>query len=426
MRIILLVLLGSLLLVSLALNACSLNQAGRISSSRKGDLALGEAPWGSYNARTVQACGTAGGPTAAAEGHILRRPYLQRLTAEGAWLLWTARGTEPARVQITTPQGQTVTEVEAEIDARARLPQGRQWVARVEGLQPSTTYCYEIAAGGQVVQARTGFTTSPPRGSDAPIRFITMGDLGERSADQFAVLEQLQKVEFDFALINGDVAYSDGTLSELERNFFSVYADVLQSVPFFAASGNHDYRTDDAGPFRQSFAAFPNGGEHGIDRWYSFDWGSAHIVVLDTERIGADQAAWLEEDLAANDLPWVIVIGHRPPYSSGSHGSDQNMRRHFVPLFEKYGVDVYFAGHDHHYERTHAINGVDYLISGAGGKGTRNIRKSDFTVFAEPVSHFIYVTIEPGQMNLWAIDGRGAVFDTHAIRPETVAERAAR
>ena len=73
---------------------------------------------------------------------------------------------------------------------------------------------------------------------------------------------------------------------KFEKNFFDVYTRMLRSIPFFVASGNHDYETKNGKPFREVFALFENGGAQGYERWYSFDWGNVHFVVLDTEQIG--------------------------------------------------------------------------------------------------------------------------------------------
>ena len=72
-----------------------------------------------------------------------------------------------------------------------------------------------------------------------------------------------------------------------------------------------------------------------------------------------DQLAWVEADLAqaaadraAGKVTWVLVGGHRPIYSrncaasSGDPTGDcKALQAAFEPLFLKYGVDLYFAGH---------------------------------------------------------------------------------
>ena len=107
-------------------------------------------------------------------------------------------------------------------------------------------------------------------------------------------------VPFDFMIHTGDIAYGGGTRAAFEGNFFRIYADYLKYFPVFPASGNHEYDSDDAAPFREVFVLPENGGPEGIERWYSYDWGDVHFVALDLERTGPVQAAWLDADLTAN------------------------------------------------------------------------------------------------------------------------------
>lgn len=212
----------------------------------------------------------------------------------------------------------------------------------------------------------------------------------------------------------GDLAYTRGTRDELQRHVFDVYAGVLSQFALLPASGNHEYGTGDAAPFREAFARPENGGPAGRERWYSFDWGDAHFVALDTERTGATQAAWLDADRGANRLPWTIAYGRRPPFSSGDHGGDDAVRRHFVPLFEQHRVKLVLSGHDHDDERSKPRGGVTYVVTGDGG-GTRPVGRSDFTAFGAAVIHFVDVTIAGAELARHAIDGLGNEFD--APRP---------
>jgi hypothetical protein len=40
------------------------------------------------------------------------------------------------------------------------------------------------------------------------------------------------------------------------------------------------------------------------------------------------------------------------------NGADLGIRQEWVPLFDKYGVDLVVCGHEHHYERSHPIRGA--------------------------------------------------------------------
>jgi predicted MPP superfamily phosphohydrolase len=225
----------------------------------------------------------------------------------------------------------------------------------------------------------------------------------------------MQTVPFELILHLGDLAYDTGRPSEIEGKFFRVYAPLLRSFPAYAVAGNHDYSTDSAQPLRQAFVLPENGGEAGRERWYSFDRGDVHFVALDTERTGADQAAWLEQDLSANQLPWKIVIGHRPPFSSGEHGGDAAFQQWFVPILRSHAVDLVLSGHEHDYERFKPIDGVTYVVSGGGGRGTRSVGAGSLTAFSEAVLHFVYVEVTRSLLTLHAIDGVGREFDQAVV-----------
>jgi hypothetical protein len=65
-----------------------------------------------------------------------------------------------------------------------------------------------------------------------------------------------------------------------------------------------------------------------------------------------------------------------------------DVRRAFVPLFERYGVQLVVSGHDHDYQRSKSINGVTYVVTGAGA-GTRRTGEDDFTAASFSWHHFV-------------------------------------
>jgi 3',5'-cyclic AMP phosphodiesterase CpdA len=395
----------------LLLAGCNLNEQGFLSASKTGDMTYAPAPRKAFDDSLVAACGR-DAYASGAEDRLERRPYLQRVGSRSAQLMWTSSAPVGFEVRVTTPAGELVALADGLVDESAVVPDAEQYVADLAVLEPDRIYCYELVADGDVWLGRTAFRTAPTTGDDARVSFVALGDLGARQPDQFAVREQLLTVEADFAIVAGDVAYESGTLAEFEANYFDVYHRWIRHLPVFPASGNHDYRCEDAAPFRAVFSLPTNGGPDGYERWYSYEWGPVHIVVLDTERLGPSQTEWLEADLAGNDQPWTVVVAHRPPYSSGRHGSHYPTRDAFGSLFERHGVQLVLGGHDHHYERMWAQGGVTYIVTGAGGRGTREVGRSDFTAFVERVSHFTYVVIDGDVLTLYAIDAMGAVFDT--------------
>lgn len=401
----------SLVFGALAVTACnglSSNESGNLSAQKTGSLSTTLAQRAAPDVELLRACGD-GAPLAGATGALSRAPFLQQVTDRSALVVFRTTEPEPGTVDVTTPDGTAVASVAAEADPGAGNETQR--VAHLEGLQPATQYCYSVRG----ITGSVGFWTAPEPGSTAPVRFAAFGDSGGGGADQRALLDQLGTVPFDFLVHTGDLAYDSGSESQLDRMVFREYGDYLRSFSLYPSVGNHDQATSGAAPYLSSFVLPDNGVRGKEERWYSFDWGNVHFVALDTEQIGASQAQWLDADLEANRLPWTIVYGHVPPYSSGEHGGSSAFIEHFVPILEAHRVPLVLSGHDHDYERTHVINGVTYVVTGGGGVGTRPVGASEFTAFSEAVIHLVFVEIVGDRLVLHAIDGGGREFDQAVI-----------
>ena len=108
---------------------------------------------------------------------------------------------------------------------------------------------------------------------------------------------------------------------------------------------------------------------------FSFDYGNAHWMVLDSNAYvdwtDPGLRAWVERDLAAaKDATWRFVACHHPPFnSSHAHFGDQRMRV-LVDLFEAGKVDVVWTGHVHNYQRTFPLTFA--VNRGADGRPVRS------------------------------------------------------
>jgi acid phosphatase type 7 len=410
--------LGLVVLGLLAPDRIGRNRRGFLAAPPGGDLSLGPAPRGDVIGRDAAACG-APGPTAV--GALQRRPYLQLTSDTGTAILWTA----PAGVELGVrlwrgdgggdggDGGADERRLTERIDPVPAPDGATQWIAQATGLAPGAVYCYELVGGGGRAFGPIGFRTAPAADDrTAVVRAVALGDMGFRTSDQAAVLGQLLQSPAELALLTGDLAYPYGRAEELEDHFFSVYAPLMARLPFFPAAGNHDYMTDDGAPLRAAFALPDHGGPEGRERWYAFDWGPLRVVVLDTERLVPAQLAWLERELAAPGRPWTLVALHRPPFTSGARGLDLAAHVLLHPVFARHRVPLVLAGHDHHYERSGPIDGVTYVITGGGGRGTYPVGRRSFTVYAAQVAHHVVLEADAGELRLWAVDGTGATFDT--------------
>ncbi|MBZ0236340.1 MAG: metallophosphoesterase family protein [Deltaproteobacteria bacterium] len=398
-------------LAVLALPACMMNQSGNIEATKTGDISRPAAK-GSPVAELRAACGAEGFMTGPGVASVARQPYLQQVTPTSAMIGWVAVEGGEGRVEITTPDGAQVASKAADVEVTAVRVAGEQQVwAKVDGLAPDTIYCYALAGADGALSERIGFRTAPAADSERTIRVLAFGDSGGGGSDQQMLLDQMFEYPYDLMIHTGDLAYDDGTIGQFESTVFGVYADLFRHLPFFPASGNHDYRTLQGAPFRDVFALPGDNGE----RWYSYDWGRIHFVALDTEADYETQAAWLDEDLARTTLPWKVIYMHRPMYSSGQHGSDTSLRRALEPVIESHGVQLVLAGHDHNYERMQPQGGVDHVVTGGGGVGTRPVGSSSFTAFSEDVIHYVLLEVGTEEMIMHAIDGSGQEFDSTVI-----------
>jgi hypothetical protein len=340
---------------------------------------------------------------------LVRAPYVQSVTESSARVLFWMRSeaTPPEVVLRQAGSGAAQRAIPAVAAGIATPPGVVQLEARFDGLAAGTLHCYAVDGLGDPV----AFRTAPAAATAGAARFVALGDSGTGSVYQHAVAAALQTVPYEFVLHLGDVAYESGSRPELQKYFFGVYGRLARSFAVFPIAGNHDYRTEAAAPLLEAFSLPDNAPAGRSERFYSSDWGGAHLVGLDTESLDQIQLDWLERDLAAHAGRWLIVFGHRPLYSSGESGGDARLRGLLEPIFQRHGVHLVLSGHEHDYERTRPLGGVTYVVSGGGGRGTRPVSQSAFTAYSEDVLHFLFVEATPEALIVHAIDGTGREFD---------------
>src|SRR5687767_8196038 len=152
------------------IGACDTNMSGNTTATVLGDTNH-RAQRGSPVEPLRENCGDG-------KSHLRRQPYLQQVTATSAMIGWVTTSPDGERVVITQTDGIEVSTVGAEPQAskQRRKDETQMW-ATVTGLSPSTTYCYAITNGTEVI-AKTGFRTAPAPDDDTPIRFLAFGDSG--------------------------------------------------------------------------------------------------------------------------------------------------------------------------------------------------------------------------------------------------------
>ena len=246
-------------------------------------------------------------------------------------------------------------------------------------------------------------------------RFVSVADTGTGDQGQYAVAKAMtnyhSKSPYDLVVLAGDNIYTNGEMEKIAAVFERPYAPLLkQGVKFQAVLGNHDIRTAN-GELQLKYVGF-----NMKDRYYTFRRNNVQFFALDTNT-NADwekQLKWLEQELSVSNAPWKVVFGHHPVYASGVYGSNPAFIKSFTPLFQKYGVQLYINGHEHHYERTRSLNGTTYLICG-GGAGTRPVGRSEWTEYSAEKLSFAAYEVYADRIEISGIGTDNRVFDKGII-----------
>ena len=305
------------------------------------------------------------------------------------------------RVLLGTPTGgfgrveqaQTATYRDAKSNNEVRIHH-----ARVPGLTPDTDYVYAAMHDGAAAELGT-FRTAPS--GRAPLRFTSFGDqstptlnalvagkyvndsFGSPAAgDMTAAVERFNPL---FHLVNGDLCYANMARDRIRTwsDWFDNNSRSARYRPWMPAAGNHENESGN-GPIGfaayQAYFAVPDNGADAELRgmWYSFTAGSVRVISLSNDDVciqdggnfyvrgysGGAQKEWLESELASarsdRRIDWIVVCMHQTAVSTGriTNGADLGIRTDWLPLFDRYGVDLVVCGHEHHYERAHPIRGT--------------------------------------------------------------------
>ncbi len=316
---------------------------------------------------------------------VIRGPYLQKASDSQITIKWRTSQPTQSVVHYGSSQGNLNL-----IKSNSTLKTDHE--LELTNLNSNSIYYYDIANSNSILINGSNdlyFKTHPTIGSEGSYKFWVLGDCGTGNADQRNVRDayynHIGNNHTDGILFLGDNAYNSGEDLEYQNAIFeNMYEDKLKNSIAWSCLGNHDGYTANSnsqtGPYFDIFS-FPTNGESGgvasgTEAYYSFDYGNIHFIVLDS--YGTNRAAgttmwnWAQNDIQNTNQDWIIAFWHHPPYSKGSHNSDDpqydlnliDMRENFLPMLEDNGVDLVLSGHSHSYERSYYING-HYGYSGS-------------------------------------------------------------
>ena len=264
-----------------------------------------------------------------------------------------------------------------------------RYQAEMKYLIPGREYVYQIFdSKGRAVSDIGRFRT--PSGDEKQTEFIFIGDVQyEVRQRDYHIWQQLIESAYEntrgaaFILNAGDMIDSGNSRADWET-LLECGENVFSEVPVMPAVGNHE--TDGSIPSYLDMLALPQNGPTGlVEEFYSFDYGSCHITVVNSsfllkERERADGSRlyekekkavsqWLENDLKNTQAKWKIVCMHHQPYGVNDNNRVyERIKKSWVPIMEECGVSLCLSGHNHLYMRTKAINGITYIQGNSGQK----------------------------------------------------------
>ncbi len=273
------------------------------------------------------------------------------------------------------------------------------------GLQSGTTYYYDLDG---TEQTRGSFKTAPI--GKAKFLFVVYGDTRTRHGVHKRVVDAIAKINPDFIIHTGDLV-RNGKETTLWPLFFTIENELLHKTVFYPVLGNHERNSRDYYEFFDVKSPY-----------YSFDWGTAHFTMLNSdmgnagyseeakEKFWAEQIRWMEADLEeSQDADFRFVAMHHPPFTAVKkrHGGNKEVTA-LVPYFEKYNVTAVFGGHDHNYQH-HLKNGIHYVVTGGGGAPLYPVDGviKGLTKKVESVEHYVRVKVDgsKGVIEAIALDG---------------------
>ena len=315
------------------------------------------------------------------------------------------------------------------------------------GLAPDTTYYYQVKNNAQTSPVKH-FKT--PENNLQSYSFLYLGDVQlnetgtQTVSDSYTSWGGIVKAAKQrnpglmFGLQGGDLV-ENGTRMEEWNALLENASPVFSEIPLMPANGNHESNFPSGKPERYlDFFSLPVNGPEGFkEEFYSFDYGSGHITVLNSWVFSGEQRLetkdyaalkeWITKDLENSKATWKIVVTHLPAYAVYSDVNADAVKKNWAPIFEQYGVDLVLVGHQHVYSRSFPMyqgsidyeKGVTYIMGNSGPKfySSADERYSEKTIY--DTSTYQVVHIDGNTMEVLTYDADGNELDYWSASAES-------
>ncbi len=361
--------------------------------------------------------------TTAGAQELTRGPFLQLGSGDSMMVVWRTAAPSTGAVEYGPS---------AALGLRVESPgPSIEHAVALTGLSAGTEYHYRVLTDGTVAADGLSFRTFLPPSPTGEFRVVVVGDTGTGNQAQLDVAAGIRLSAPDVGIHTGDFIYPRGGSDiEMDRKYFDIYAETLSRSVIYPTVGNHDL--DDGGTVYFRSFHLPDGSPGG-ERYYSFEYGDALFLILDSNQgmgVETAQYTWIEEQLAGSERLWKIVSLHHPLYAAWL--AVESNRRALDPLFARYGVDLVFQAHAHFYERFYPMRnaravaiGEDpdyqdpdapiYVVTGGGGGSLAQRNPGASTAYYASVYHHVRLDFQGSRLLLSAVGRDNQVFDNMSI-----------
>ena len=298
-----------------------------------------------------------------------------------------------------------------------------RFTAKLRDLMPGTEYEYLISPATDWTTAES-FTTA---GDNDSFSFVWFGDTHQKTT--FGELHDKAEAAFPetaFYTISGDMV-DYGLYRDEWDNFFENSKNVINKKPLTNVPGNHDNRLGLGAKMFRDLFSYPTNGPDGVpkEQTYSFTYKNTLFLMLDATSSTEAQTHWIEQQLASSSATWKIAIFHFSPYNFEEPYPD--IQEAWVPLFDKYHVDLVLGGHLHYYMRSNPMKagkvvdshseGTTYIISIAIPARHNDIGEEPYAAVRYKEGQFFqHFKIEGNELKYTAFDFDENIVDTFKIQ----------
>lgn len=289
------------------------------------------------------------------------------------------------------------------------------------GLHPDTMYVYRVGDGENWSEWNQFRTASA--GANVPLEFVYVGDAQNDIWSMWSRLIRqsvLEAPKARFIVHSGDLV-NRSAKDEEWGEWFMAPGWIFRSIPSIPTPGNHEYPSKALNPNWKPQFTLPGNGVAGLEESnYYVDIHGLRMISLNSNEKQKEQAAWLDQLLAANKQPWVICTFHHPIFSTARGRDNKTLRELWQPIFDKHNVDMILTGHDHTYGRTNVITGVSgqsqkggtvYVVSVSGPKMYKHDHAPVHARIGQDIQLYQVIRIQGDRLTYESRTAKGDLYD---------------